>query len=109
MKKKKKKNNLQIPKPNITQEDGIKFSFKFYDIINDQYCLSKWEPNKIRGAMRRLKEISEKKYNELMRDKTVLHFSPVDWSQTIKKMVFQKKRLIVLTLITLLYSASMVN
>ncbi len=70
------------PKP--SEPPPISFSFKFYDCGDKNFCISRWEEDKIAGALKRLKEVNEKTYNDLVRDNRVLHFHPVDWKQTTK-------------------------
>ena len=83
-KKNKNKRNISIPDPIPPKEKRIKFSFRFYDISQNNYCISKWEQDKIAKALGRLQEISDKTYSELYRDKSTYHFHSVDWSQTRK-------------------------
>ena len=71
--------------------EGLKFSFQFYD-KSDKYCFSCWEKGKIREALLRLRDISEKRLGELFSSREVLHFYPVYWSQTIEKNGFPDEK-----------------
>lgn len=62
----------------------ISFSFRFYDETTKDYCISEWNKDKIALSLKRLKEVNEKTYNEMIRDKRTLHFHEVIWSETKK-------------------------
>jgi len=79
----KNKKNITIPN-HILPATNLRFSFEFYDTSCDKYCLSSWSKEQIAEALKRLKEICDKKFNELHGDR-VLGFKPVDWTQTIEK------------------------
>lgn len=60
----------------------VRFSFEFYDLTQDKYCLSKAEPLQVRRIMERLRQINEKTFAELNQAGAVLHFHSVDWDKT---------------------------
>lgn len=86
-----KKIKSKIPEPSLPNDKYIKFSFRFYDVNNKNYCLSCWEQDKILEAIKRLKEINNKTINELFAQKDFYKFHEVDWAQTIKKDGFPDK------------------
>ncbi len=71
----------QIPAP-ILSQDKIRFSFEFYDTDRTDYCFSTWEQDKIRATIVRLKHVNTKSFQDLHRDRRVMHFSEVDWGKT---------------------------
>ena len=83
----------KIPEPKSAPSSKIKFSFEFYDTTSVSYCISKWGQDKIAKSLDRLKDINQKTFNELMRDKAVYHFSQVDWKQTTHKNGFSDDRI----------------
>jgi len=75
------------------KDENIKFSFEYYDIETDKYCISCWSKKQIKEALKRLKEINAKSFNELhCRQGRVLHFGEVDWKQTAEPNGFPDKR-----------------
>lgn len=70
-----------VPASNLPSQ-RIKFSFRYYDVTSDRYCLSCWEREEIRKTLGRLREIGEKTYFDMCADGEVLHFHEVDWQQT---------------------------
>ncbi|MEK7149699.1 MAG: hypothetical protein AAB757_01865 [Patescibacteria group bacterium] len=87
-KKGKNKNSISEPEP---VDEKLKFSFEYYD-SSCKYCLSDWQKAEISGALNRLKEVNQKTYNDLFREKEVYHFHPVDWSTTKEKNGFPDKK-----------------
>jgi hypothetical protein len=63
----------------------ITFSFEFYDMSEDTYCISKWTQEQIRQALARLSDINSKTFNELRSAHYVYHFHEVEWARTAKK------------------------
>lgn len=74
----------------------LNFSFEFYDISEQTYCLSNFTSEQVKIAMTRLKEISTLTFEELRRNDRVFHFGSVTWEKTIKKNGFENKVLDVL-------------
>jgi hypothetical protein len=68
---------------NSPASEKIKFSFEFYDLSQDGYCLSEWPPEKIKRALACLKDINTKSFLELQKNKRVYHFDEVIWSRTV--------------------------
>lgn len=62
----------------------LNFSFEYYATLDDKYCLSKFSSIQIKTAMSKLKEISAMTFEELQRNRAVLHFGAVVWEKTIK-------------------------
>lgn len=73
--------------------DKIKFSFEYYDIDDDEYCMSCWSSEQIKKSLKRLREINEKSFNELTRERRVFHFYQVRWEKTTKPNGFPDQRL----------------
>ncbi len=76
----------RIP-PATLPERKIKFSFEFYDITRDDYCLSQWASSEIKTSLERLKVISTKTYQELSEQRS-WHFHEVDWAKTTERQGF---------------------
>jgi hypothetical protein len=85
----------QIPQPNLSQ-DKIRFSFEFYDTDRNDYCLSAWEQNQIRETLGRLKQVNTKSFQELNKDRRVMHFGEVDWGKTTEHRGFNNPTLALL-------------
>lgn len=83
-----KQGKYEIPSPQLPNNEKLKFSFEYYDVVSDKYCLSKWNQSQIRSAILRLQEICTKSFNRLRQERRVYHFGEVDWSQTIEKQGF---------------------
>lgn len=71
----------------------LKFSFEYYDTLDDSYCLSKFTAEQIKTGMLKLKEISGMTFDELISNRIVLHFGAVVWEKTIKPNGFGIKAL----------------
>ncbi|CCF83415.1 hypothetical protein [Nitrolancea hollandica] len=80
-----KKVKPQVRKSELPDDQHVQFSFKFYDSIRSDYCLSNGTPEQVRTALNRLKEISAKTFKQLQQERRVLHFGEVDWSETREK------------------------
>ena len=80
---KNRKNTLTAKLP----DSYIKFSFKFYDTRNQQYCISTWKQEDIALVLERLKDISNKTFTEISRHNTY-KFHPVKWEETRHKSGF---------------------
>jgi len=78
---KRSKDLKHVPESDLPSK-RIKFSFRYYDVTSDRYCLSCWPRQEIRKTLGRLREIGEKTYSEMCADGEVLHFHEVDWQQT---------------------------
>lgn len=80
------RNNV-IVTSTLPENQKIRFSFEYYDDRQEsKYCMSSWSQNQIKTALKRLKEISSKTFNEMRgKDKWVLHFGEVSWASTIEK------------------------
>lgn len=74
----------QIPQPKLSSTK-LNFSFEYYDCSRYDYCLSKWEENQIRKTLERLKDISQKSFNDLKSEGRVYHFGQVHWDRTTEK------------------------
>lgn len=61
----------------------IVFSFRYYDTNseNDKWCMSCWNKNEIKTALKQLKEINQNKRTTLKG--RAWHFHPVIWKETI--------------------------
>ena len=84
------KNKPQQVIPQISSNSQkIRFSFEYYDDRQvNNYCISNWNSIQIKKTMNRLKDISLKSYNDLLRENRVYHFVEVDWSSTKEKLGF---------------------
>lgn len=83
--------NSEVPLVGLPEAENIKFSFEFYDTTG-KYCLKNWGEENLSKTLARLQDICCKKLSEIMRDKRVYHFAPVDWSQTIEKTGFPNNK-----------------
>ena len=91
--RRKRKRKTPIPEPTLPKNKPIVFSFEYYDTTNDKYCLSSWAPEQIKKALKRLKEINTKSFNELLHQGSrVYHFGEVIWEKTVKKVGFPDSR-----------------
>ncbi len=72
--------------------EKIKFSFEYYDTNSTDYCISCWSKEQIRKSLKRLKEINEKSFKELLRSRRVYHFREVNWEKTTKPEGFDDTR-----------------
>src|SRR3990170_8870899 len=81
----KKSKKIRIKETNLPENINIKFSFEFYDSDYSEYCLSTWKSDQISSALKRMKEVNGKTFNELQRDNQVYHFHSVPWEETNKK------------------------
>ena len=88
-----KNSSNSVPVPVIPSNSQLSFSFEFYDTTDDAYCLSKFSSDQVKLSMKRLKEVSAKTFNEMQRQKAVLHFGEVIWSKTIKPNGFEQPAL----------------
>ncbi|MFA6305679.1 MAG: hypothetical protein WC651_03035 [Candidatus Gracilibacteria bacterium] len=75
-----KENKFNIPDTKLPATN-LKFSFEFYDTSCNKYCLSRWPEENIAMALKRLKEICEKTFQELQRDRVTYRLHEIDWSQ----------------------------
>jgi hypothetical protein len=80
----KNKNNIPLRSHDLPKTN-LKFSFEFYDIIQNKYCLSKWSEKDISTTLKRLKEVCEKNFQELFKDRSTYHFHSIDWTQTTER------------------------
>ena len=80
----KQNKGMGIPNPQVNIDTNIKFSFRYYDTSCSKYCISEWGKEAISFALKRLQDISTKKFKEIVGNR-VYHFFPVYWEQTIKK------------------------
>lgn len=70
----------------------ITFSFEFFDTNTDRYCLSNGTPEQIKAVMLRLRQINEKTLHELLAERKVSHFHPIDWDKTTEQGGFPDAR-----------------
>jgi hypothetical protein len=75
-----------------TSSQPIRFSFEFYDMDGEEFCISAWNTDEIKAALGRLKDINTKSFNEMINQRTVYHFGEVVWEKTIKKDGFPDQR-----------------
>lgn len=92
-KKLEKYKNQEIPTPQLPDDKTLKFSFEFYDISCDEYCLSKWGQEKVLKTLGGLKDINSKSFLQLKKEQSTYHFYPVYWEQTKKKDGFPDERI----------------
>lgn len=74
------------------ENEKIKFSFEFYDLSREDYCISHWQQAQIKEAIKRLRDINCKTFNKLRAQHRVLHFGEVYWEKTIEKNGFPDPR-----------------
>ena len=74
-----------IPQPQLPKDQKIHFSFEFYDVNREDYCISCWQKEQIKIALSRLKEINNKTLNDMRSQRAVLHFGEVIWEETTEK------------------------
>lgn len=83
----------ELGTPALPAGEKIKFSFEYYDTSDQPYCISEWQQKEqIKEALKRLKEINNKSFDELRRDRRVYHFEQVNWDKTTKKSGFPDSR-----------------
>lgn len=60
---------------------NVNFSFQYYDTSDsNRFCLSQWSGDDVKTTLLRLKDICEKSFSEVVRQRQVYHFFPTDWS-----------------------------
>ncbi len=89
-KKNKQASKLIVPLPST---QTLKFSFEYYDLESDEYCISCWNKEQIRQSLLRLQEISSLSFNELRIGKRVYHFGEVNWADTAYPKGFPNEKL----------------
>lgn len=72
--------------------EKLRFSFEYYDTTCDDYCLSKWPPDKVRNAILKLQDICTKSFNQMRVERSVYHFGEVFWEKTNKPKGFPDPR-----------------
>lgn len=77
----------------LPSDQKIKFSFEYYDLSREDYCLSGWQREQIKKTLGRLKDINTKSFQDLSKERFVYHFGEVDWSRTTEKNGFTDTRL----------------
>ncbi len=73
---------------NRLKNKRLSFSFEYYEPRHEKYCLSDWNKEQTAKTLERLKDISTKTFNDMLRDKRVYHFGEVIWERTIHKTGF---------------------
>lgn len=81
---------MSVPVPQLPPR-LINFSFQYYDLSREDYCLSYWTQEQIRETFTRLREISALTYAEFFQQRSVYHFHSVDWSKTTEKAGFARE------------------
>ncbi len=82
---KKNRTAAKIEPPQPQGPQRIRFSFEYYDIEGDRYCLSKGSSQQVREALKRLKQVSANTFKQLQAQGEIYHFHPVDWDLTAEK------------------------
>ena len=70
--------------PSLPSDEGLRFSFQYYDTRQQDYCISSWSEEQILKALGRLKDISSKSFDQLKQGGRVYSFGSVNWARTIK-------------------------
>lgn len=85
---KRKKFSKKINLSDLPSKEKLKFSFEYYDNNSDDYCLSTWNREELKGTLSRLQDICTKSFHELKQQRYVYHFGEVVWERTIKPQGF---------------------
>ncbi|MDP3992689.1 MAG: hypothetical protein Q8Q05_00500 [bacterium] len=82
--------NRAVRVAEVPKDQKFNFSFQYYDMSSDKYCLSKWTSQQIRKCLDRLKDVSNKTFNELSASGNIYHFHQVVWERTTEKNGFPR-------------------